>query len=271
MPQPPKLIGAVERALDILNLFDARAPELGTTEIAEVTGLHKSTAAGLIHTLAVKGYLAQNPITRKYRLGIKLVERAAIVLGSLDLRQAAAPVLQQLRDTFDEAVNLAIFDDGQIVYVECLLGTKGLGMHSKIGQRGLIHSTALGKAIFSCLPLAQVRAHIERGLPQMTVHTITDPNLFQHALEDVRRQGYALDDEENEEGGRCVAAPIFDHTGTPIAAVSVSMPMTRLPLAEVPRIGARVREAALAISASLGYSPEGVTDRGVCHSERVNP
>ncbi len=257
MSQPPKLIGAVERALDILNLFSVCAPELGTTEIAEATGLHKSTAAGLIHTLAVKGYLTQNPLTRKYRLGLKLVERAAIVLGSLDLRQVALPFLRQLRDAFDETVNLAILDDGQIVYVECLLGTKGLGMHSKVGQRGLSHSTALGKAIFSHLPPAEVRAYLERdGLRQVTDRTITDPAIFHRQLEEARRLGYALDDEENEEGGCCVAAAIFDHTGKPVAAISVSMPAMRLPLSEVPRVGAHVRDAALAISASLGHAPK---------------
>lgn len=263
MPQPTNaelpgrgVIGAVERALDILNLFDSRTPELGITEIAEAAGLHKSTAAGLIRTLAAKGYLTQNPANRKYRLGLKIVERAAIVLGSMDLRRIALPYLQELRDTFDESVNLAILDGGYMVYVERVLGTRALGMRSEVGKREPAHSTALGKAIFSCWQPAEVTAHIERyGLRRLTARTVTDPAVFLRQVEEARRRGYALDDEENEEGGRCVAAPIFDHTGKPIAAISVSAPTARLPLAEVPRIGARVCEAARAISASLGYSP----------------
>jgi DNA-binding IclR family transcriptional regulator len=254
MPQPPKLIGAVERALTILDLFTMSAPELGITEIAAATGLHKSTAAGLVHTLAIKGYLAQNPLTRKYRLGLKLVERAALVLGSLDFRQAALPCLRQLRDAFDETVNLALLDDGQVVYVECLPGTKALGMQSKIGQRGPFHSTALGKAIMAYYQPTEVAAHIAHyGLRRITAHTVTDPAVFHRQLAEVRRLGYALYDEENEHGGRCVAAPIFDHTGRPVAAISVSMPTLRLPLAEAAQVGARVREAAQAISASLGH------------------
>lgn len=256
MTQPPKLIGAVERALTILELFSVDAPELGITEIAAATGLHKSTAAGLVHTLAARGYLVQNSANRKYRLGLKLIERAAIVLDGLDLRQAALPVLRELRDAFDETVNLAVLDDGQIVYVECLLGSKGLGMQSKVGQRGLFHSTALGKAIFAHCPAAEVETYIARcGLRRMTGRTVTEPAAFHRQLAEVKRLGYALDDEENEEGGRCVAAPIFDHTGRPVAAVSVSMPALRLPYEAVPQVGARVGAAAHAISASLGYAP----------------
>ncbi len=263
MSQPPKsqlptrgLIGAVERAVDILNLFEPRTPELGTTEIAEATGLHKSTAAGLIYTLAAKGYLTQNPVNRKYRLGLKLVERAAIVLGSMDLRQAALPFLQRLRDTFDEAANLAVLDEGYMVYVERVLGTRALGMRSEVGKREPAHTTALGKAIFACWSPAEVTAYIERhGLHPLTPRTVTDPQVFLRQVADARRQGYALDDEENEEGGRCVAAAIFDHTGQPIAALSISAPTARLPLEETPRVGATVRAAAQSISASLGYVP----------------
>jgi len=108
MPQSTKLIGAVERALTILEVFDDRSPELGTTEIANATGLRKSTAAGLIYTLAAKGYLSQNPTTRKYRLGLRVLELATRVIGAMDLRQVALPYLQQLRDQFDETVNRRI-------------------------------------------------------------------------------------------------------------------------------------------------------------------
>jgi DNA-binding IclR family transcriptional regulator len=241
--------------VDILNLFEPRTPELGTTEIAEATGLHKSTAAGLIYTLTAKGYLTQNPTNRKYRLGLKLVERAAIVLGSMDLRQAALPVLQRLRDAFDEAVNLAVLDEAHMVYVERVLGTRALGMRSEVGKREPAHTTALGKAIFACWAPAEVAAFVERfGLHPLTARTVTDPAVFMRQVDDARRLGYALDDEENEEGGRCVAAAVLDHTGRPVAALSISAPTARLPLEDVPAVGAKVQEAALAISASLGYA-----------------
>lgn len=256
MARPPKLIGSVERALDILNLFDLRTAELGTTEIAEAVGLHKSTAAGLIHTLAAKGYLAQNPKTRKYSLGLKLVERSSVVLHHLEIQRVAYPHLEALRDRCGETVNLAVLDGADIVYIERLLCTRALGMRSEIGKRALAHSTALGKAILAHWPVAEVCAFIRRfGLPRVTAKTITDREEFLRQLAEARELGYAIDDEENEEGGRCVAAPIFDYTGKPIASISLSAPVSRFSLADAPHFAALVREAAHAISTSLGAPP----------------
>jgi DNA-binding IclR family transcriptional regulator len=250
------MIGSVQRALDILELFDAQTSELGTTEIAAATGLHKSTVAGLIYTLEAKGYLNQNPATRKYRLGLKLVERASIMLGHVEIRQVALPHIQALRDEFDETVNLAILDGADVVYVERLLSKRGLGMRSEVGKRMLAHSTALGKAILSCWPVDQVKNFIKQyGLPAVTPNTITDPERLLCELDRTREQGYAMDDEENEPGGRCVAAPIFDHMGQVVAAVSLSAPSPRMPSSQVSSVGLRVKEIAKAISCSLGYSP----------------
>lgn len=262
--QPPKLIGSVERALDILNLFDLRTAELGTTEIAEAVGLHKSTAAGLIHTLAAKGYLSQNPQTRKYSLGLKLVERSSVVLHHLEIRRVAYPHLEALRDRSGETVNLAVLDGADIVYIERLLCTRALGMRSEIGKRALAHSTALGKAIMAHWSEAEVRAFVRRfGLPRVTAKTITDEEVWLRQLAEARELGYAIDDEENEEGGRCVAAPIFDYTGRPIASISLSAPVSRLSLADAPQIAVLVKETAHAISIGLGaaMAPSGTPSR----------
>jgi len=255
MQRPLKVIGSLQRAIDILNLFDERNPELGNTDIAKQLGLHKSTTSTLIRTLEINGYLAQNPTTRKYRLGFKLLERASAVLDQLQVREVALPALQVLRDELDETINLAVLDGGDAVYIERLLGTKLLGVHSEVGKRAAAHSTALGKAILAYLPIADVQAFIKQyGLPAVTAQTITDHAGFMRELEKMREQGYALDDEENEVGGRCVAAPVFDHAGNAIAAVSVSAPSARLAMSQVPQIGARVRETAQVISRNLGFS-----------------
>ncbi|MCI0476088.1 MAG: IclR family transcriptional regulator, partial [Anaerolineales bacterium] len=249
MTHTSRKIGAVQRAIDILNLFDAQAPELGTTEIARALGLHKSTAASLVSTLAANGFLNQNSNTRKYRLGLRLIERAFAMLDQFEIRQIAYPALQELRDQWNETVNLAILDGSDVVYIERMLGTKALGMRSEVGRRALAHSTALGKAILACLPIPQVQAFLDQyGMPEVTPKTITDPAKFLQELDQVREQGYAVDDEENEIGGRCIAVPIFDHTGNVIAAVSISAPTARLPMSDVPQAGAMVRETAKAIS-----------------------
>jgi len=256
MAHSSKKIGSVQRAVDILNLFDSQSPELGTTEIARALGLHKSTTASLIYTLEANGFLSQNPETRKFKLGLKLVERAFAMLDQVEVRKIAYPHLQALRDRWDETVNLAILDDADVVYVERMLGTKGLGMRSEVGRREPAHSTALGKAILSCFPNSRIEDFVKAyGLRQVTNNTITDPQTFLAELDKVREQGYAVDDEENEIGGRCIAVPIFDHTGCVIAAVSISAPTARLPVSDVPQAGAMVRETAKLISRSLGYLP----------------
>jgi IclR family transcriptional regulator, KDG regulon repressor len=256
MPFQSRKIGSVQRAVDILNLFDSQTPELGTTEIARALGLHKSTAASLVSTLAANGFLGQNPETRKYRLGLKLVERAFAMLDQVEIRQIAYPCLQELRNQWNETVNLAIFDGADVVYIERMLGTKALGMRSEVGRRAPAHSTALGKAILSCWTVADVKTFVAaHGLPPITPQTITDPDRFYAELDKVREQGYAVDDEENEIGGRCIAVPIFDHMGKAVAAISISAPTARLPMSDVPQAGTMVRETAKAISRGLGYLP----------------
>jgi len=256
MPRPSKLIGSVERAFDILNLFDGRSPELGMTEVAKSLGLHKSTVASLIYTLEARGYLNQNPATRKYRLGLKLVERASVVLSHVEIRQVALPHLQVLRDEFDESVNLAVLDGAYVVYVERLVGTRALGVRTEVGKREPAHSTALGKAILSCLPKAEVETFVKQhGLPQVTSQTITSPDRLRRELDKTCERGFAIDNEESELGERCVAAPIFDHLGRVAAAVSVSAPVPRLPMSEMPRFSVQVRKTAEAISRGLGYLP----------------
>lgn len=250
-----KIIGSVQKAIDILSLFDVQNPELGTTEIAEALEMPKSTAAGLIYTLKVNGCLEQNLESRKYRLGFKLVELSNTLLNQIGLRQAALNYLEVLRDSCNESVNLAIHDGGEVVYIERLFGTNILGMRSEIGKRGPIHSTALGKAILSCLNDAEISKLIEiYGLPSITPNTITEITQFIVELQLSRERGYALDDEENELGGRCVAAPIIDFNARPVAAVSISAPIQRFPDSQIPVYGAKVKETAAEISQQLGYT-----------------
>lgn len=256
MAHSSKKIGSVQRAIDILNLFNSQSPELGMTEIARTLSLHKSTTASLVYTLEANGLLAQDPNTRKFHLGLKLVERAFTMLDQVEVRKIAYPHLEALRNQWNETVNLAVLEGADVIYIERMLGTKALGMRSEIGRRALAHSTALGKAILACLPNQHIEKFItDYGLPPVTERTITDPQKFLTELDQVRECGYAIDDEENEIGGRCIAVPVFDHTGQVTAAVSISAPTARLPMSDVPQAGAMVRETAKAISRSLGYLP----------------
>ena len=254
MAHASKLIGSVQRALDILNLFTNEAEELGTTEIARSLNMHKSTTASLIYTLEANGYLTQNLKSRKYRLGFKLAELTSVMLNHIKVRQVAYPFLQELHQEFNETINLGVLDGASVVYIERLQSTRPFGMRSEIGRRTLAHSTALGKAMLACLSPTELTAFINlHGLPTMTKNTITDPHCLLEELEKTRQLGYAVDNEENEIGGRCTAGPIFDQTGRVVAAVSISLPTARLPVTDFPLYGSRIQKIARAISASLGY------------------
>jgi len=258
-----KIINSVQKALDILELFNAQIPELGTTEIAKALDIPKSTASGLVHTLETKGYLEQNPGNRKFRLGLKLLHLGRVLLDHLDLRQVAQPHLEGLRDWCNEGVNLAILDEVEVVYIERLFGTSILGMRSEIGKRAPVYSTALGKAILSCWSDQKVESYLRHyPLHPVTPRTITNLSSFITELHHTREVGYALDDQENELGGRCVAAPILDYNGRPVAAISISAPVQRLPDDRVPVFGEKVKQSAQAISRQIG----GVVSDAVYHN-----
>lgn len=252
-PTGRKVINSVQRAADILGLFGEHGRELGTTEIGELLGLHKSTAAGLIYTLEQNGLLAQNPRTRKYHLGFRLVELGSLVLHQLDLRQTARPQMEQLGRAVGETVNLGIRDGTDVVYIERIAGTQSLGMRREIGSRTPLHASALGKALLAWLPALELEQTLRQlPLASRTPRTIVTPEALRADLSATRERGFAIDDEENEIGGRCVAAPITDHTGRVVAALSISSPVSRTPVGALPGRGRAVCDAARATSRLLG-------------------
>ena len=249
-----KVIASVQRALDIINLFDGSHAELGNNEIAKMLDMDPGTAAGLVYTLRLNNYLDQNPDNRKYRLGLKLAERAAVLLDQMDLRKIATPYLEELRQWCGESINLAIRDHNEVVYIERLFGHHSLGIRSELGKRARLHSTALGKAILANMNPEEAKAILTGyEFVSITPKTITNLKDFLVELERVRETGYAIDEEENELGGRCLAAPVFNNDGIPVAAVSISVPIQRLPREKVIEYGKRIKEATLDISRNLGY------------------
>jgi IclR family KDG regulon transcriptional repressor len=252
-----KVIASVQHALDILNLFEGTRAEIGNSEIARMLDMNPGTVAGLVYTLRINNYLDQNPENRKYHLGLKLAERAAVLLGQIDLRKIATPILESLLEWSGESVNLAIRDHQEVVYIERLFGSHSLGIRSELGKRAPLHSTALGKAILANLEMAEIQSIlVDYKLTVITPKTIVNIKDFLAELQKVRANGYAVDEEENELGGRCLAAPVIDHTAKPIAAISISTPIQRLPLEKIPEFGERIKNAALELSRNIGYMPK---------------
>ena len=251
----PTYSRTVRKALDILDCLSREKAPLSTSDVARRCGLSRPTTYRLMATLAAYGYVSpDHNQDERYRLGYKILELSKSLLDGVELRQQALPFLGNLSRTVNETVHLAVLDHDEVVYIDKVESTQPVRMHSTIGTRSPLHCTSLGKAIAAYLPADERSALLGRlALPKRTARTITDRARLEDHLAEVRRQGFAMDDIENEEGIRCVGAPIFDHRGAAIAALSVSGPAYRLSLERAHELAVQVRSAAAALSRELGY------------------
>ncbi len=253
---PDYSIAVLDRALDLLEAL-AEAPAgapLGVSEVARRAGVTKSAAFRILANLERRGYVAKDPVNARYTLGAQLVCLGERSLGAIDLRAAARPALEALQQRFGETVNLGVREGAEVVYVDMIESSHGLRMAARIGGRDYLHSTALGKAILAFLLPAE-RDHLlyaPAGLPARTERTITDPVKLRAELERVRERGIAEDRDENEVGARCLGAPLFDHRGGVVGAISLSAPDSRLDDARASEVAAAVRAEAASITRRLG-------------------
>ncbi len=250
-------IAVVLRTFDILeSLAEAKRP-LGPTELARRVGTTPSAAFRILKTLEERGYVARDSITGQYRLGTRLAYLGERSTGALDLRQIARPALEELQRRFRETVNLGVLEDDQIIYIDMVESDQGLRMAARVGARDHPHSTSLGKAILAYLPEPELERYLQRPLPRLTPHTITDPVALRAELERVRASGVAEDHEENEEGACCFGAPVFNHLGRVVAAISISGPAIRLSGPRGDDMREAVKDASLAITRAIGgHVPE---------------
>jgi len=250
-------VEAVVTALDLLEAFRG-SEELTLTELSERVGISKSRAFRLLHSLALRGYVERSADGTRYTLGVKLIERAACVRK--DLRQLALPFMQQLHARFNETVNLAILEQGEILYIEMLESSRPFRMAAAVGSRSPWHSTALGKAIVAHLPEEELTSFLQaERLAKLTERTITDREELRRELERVRRRGYAVDEGETEPGAACIGAPIFGQNGRPVAALSLSGPAERI-LTGRREIAAALIAAGQGISRRLGFRERSVAN-----------
>ncbi|WP_353611392.1 IclR family transcriptional regulator [Bacillus sp. FJAT-27251] len=254
VPITERLIQSIERAADVLELFLSSDQYLSVKEISDRLGLSKSTVHGIIKTLEFRGYLKQNPADQKYKLGMKLFELGNQVSQQINIAEIARPVIKELVQSMQETVHLVVYENGEVIYVEKLDGPRALRIYSHIGKRAPIHCTGVGKAILAHLDDAKVEELLSNDdLKPFTEHTMTDKQQVKQQLESIRERGYAVDDEEIELGLQCVAAPIFDHKGKAVAAISCAAPKMRLDQEKLNLAIIQIKGAASRISASLGY------------------
>jgi len=249
------IIQSVERALQILDLFNEQATELKITDISRQMGLSKSTLHSLLKTLQLHGYIDQNPENGKYRLGMKLVERGHFVVSTIDIRQKAKTWLQDLSARTGQTTHLGILDGREGVYIEKIEGRLAAIAYSRIGRRLPVHATAIGKVLIAWLGEAELNALLEGyDYTTFTPATIASREALLAALADTRAQGYAMDSEENEQGVRCIAVPVRNHESRVIAALSLSTLTSRVDDAGLAQFREQLQEAGLQLSHALGYA-----------------
>lgn len=245
----PYKVKVLEKTLNILDLFDEKGKELTPTEIRKSLDLNKSTIFRILNILVDAGYLEKNSDTLKYRLGFKLYYLGSLVEGRSEIRTIAHPFLEELTEKCDETVHLVVFDQGEALYLDKLEGKKAIRVVSKVGWRLPIHCSGVGKAILAFLPDETVDEIIrERGLKRFTNNTITDIATLRIELARIRKQGYAIDNEEIEVGLKCIAAPLQYSKGEVIAAISISGPKERFSGVEMKRLIPLVKSASERIS-----------------------
>jgi DNA-binding IclR family transcriptional regulator len=257
-PKPNNLVQTIERASSILDILGQSPQGISIRELSIKIKLPKGTIHRLLSSLSYFGYVHQDPKTRNYLLGFKLVELGNLLLNQLDLRKEAEPFLKDLAERTKETVHMVILDRNEVVYidkVETEQHTSGLRMASRVGLRNPAHSCAVGKVLLADFSEEALNNFIkEKGLPKRTENTITNSIQLKEHLNLVRAQGYAIDDEENEKGIRCVAAPIRNEVGRAVAAVSISGPAFQVTKKVVQeRLKKEVMETAIKISQRLGF------------------
>jgi IclR family transcriptional regulator, KDG regulon repressor len=248
------IIQAVDRALRILDLFDENENEIKITDISDRMGLHKSTVHSLLKTLLMHGYIDQNPENGKYKLGMKLFERGNFIIHGLDIRKVAKSHLVDLSKKTGQTTHLGILNGKEGVYIDKVEGPKAVILYSRIGRRIPIHSSAIGKSLVAFKNKEELRNLLQGYIYNLqTSNTITNEEDFLVELEQVSHRGYAVDNQENEPGVRCVAVPVHDHKGQVIAAVSISTLINQVDDAELLLFTEMLKKEADEMSHKMGY------------------
>jgi DNA-binding IclR family transcriptional regulator len=250
----PYQVQVLDRALGILDLLADESPELGPSEVSERTGLHKSTVHRLLQVLERHRLIEKKAQNGKYRLGLKLFELGSKAVAQINLRECALPYLERLVLETGETAHICVLDGDRMLSIANVESPRTLRTPSTVGRRTPLHCTSVGKALLAFLPEDEQNELIKKlELTAYTRHTLTKPARLKAELKLIRQLGYAMDDEEIEEGLRCIGAPVMDHSGRVVAAMSIAGPAFRLTENRIPAVARSVIRAANELSIELGY------------------
>jgi len=247
---------AVERALGMLEAIALESEGLSNAEISRKLQIPKSSASYILRTLEKQNYVNRDPDTGKYRVGLKILSLSRGALSGIDVREVALPIMRNLMEKTNLTCHLAILDGPEAVYIEKVEPQGFIRMDTWVGRRMRVHATSVGKALVAYIPQDKLEKILaERAMERRTPKTITTVPRLLKELEKVRSAGYAVDDEENNLGARCLGAPIFNQQGMVEASLGLSGTINQVNAQTMPRIIEALKDAARHISMQLGFRP----------------
>jgi IclR family transcriptional regulator, KDG regulon repressor len=243
-------VRSVDRALDILLCFKREDPARSLTQIAEAIHMSKTTVHRLLATLENKRFITRDNATGLYRLGLRFIEMASIVLQDVELNRWAQPYLQRLSSEYGETVDLSILDGSHVIYLEVIESPQRVKLAAAVGQRLPACFTASGKALLAYLPEEQVQKIVSDNLAEASNHAPLSDLMTD--LRITAERGYAISEQEYEEEINAVAAPIFDKDKHPLASIAIVGPSFRLSKDRLPALGESLRQMTQVISDEVG-------------------
>jgi DNA-binding IclR family transcriptional regulator len=247
---------SLSKAIDTIDAV-AEAGSAGIRELSSKTGFPPSTIHRIAATLVKKHYFHQDPVTKRYSLSFRFLELGSRVQQQTHLTSIARPHLERLMAETRESINLAVWDGDSAVYLDIVQSSYSmLQLFTRPGARVPLYATGVGKLFLSRLSASDLAAYLKRiDLKSFTRHTLIEKDRIVAELNRIRTRGFAVDNEEMEEGVRCVAALIFDHQGQTAASVSITGAAMRITPDRVERFGEIIKACALTISRELGFNP----------------
>jgi DNA-binding IclR family transcriptional regulator len=243
------------RAIALLKTFSDEQPELGLAELARLVELNKTTTYRLLTALESEGLVTRNPATDAYRLGPEIITLGGRALRANNVTGVSQTELEALAAQVGETSTLETLVDNEVLILIEVPGGHLVSTNQAVGTRWPAHATSTGKVLLAHLPPDSLENRLKKPLIRLTSKTITDPATLRKELATVRRQGYAIADQEIEVGFMAIGAPIYDHKGEAVAAVSVNGPTARLTPDRIPEVAALVQAVAGRISSQLGFEP----------------
>jgi len=242
-------IQSLARGLKILDLLGQSPDGMRVTELAEALAVDKGSASRLVATLANYGYAEKDDESQRFYLGPQVVNLSRSVLTRLPLRKAAKPYLRELMERTGECAHLAIAARGKTLYIDQVESPATLRVNAQVGTMNPLHCTALGKAL-----LAFAGLELPADLESFTPNTITDSKTLSRHLDEIRNQGYAIDDEEFDPGVRCIAVPVFDFRGKAVGSIGISGPSSRISSEQVPNLARIVMDVGQSLSERMTFT-----------------